>query len=102
MLEFDSTVAATQTVDFLGGGASAVDLIDPNGFSGKIADFASPDTVQLSGSWILSSFSENAAGTLGTLTLASGASRHAFDFVGDYTASDFKIASGAITTIGHT
>ena len=100
-LEFDSAVAATQTVDFLGG-ASAVDLIDPNGFSGKIADFASPDTVQLSGDWAFSSFSENSAGTLGTLTLASGASDHAFNFIGDYTASDFKIASGATTTIGHT
>src|ERR1700722_1042551 len=100
-LEFDSTVAATQTVDFLGG-ASAVDVVDPNGFFGKIADFASSDTVQLSGDWVFSSFSENAAGTLGTLTLASGASQHAFDFVGDYTANDFKINSGATTTIGHT
>jgi hypothetical protein len=100
-LEFDSAVSATQTVDFLGG-ASAVDLIDPNGFYGKIADFGSLDTVQLSGDWAFSSFSENAAGTLGTLTLASGASQHAFNFVGDYTASDFKIASGATTTIGHT
>jgi fibronectin-binding autotransporter adhesin len=100
-IEFDSTVAATQTVEFLGG-PSAVDLLDPNGFSGKIARFGSPDTVQLSGDWVFSSFSENAAGTLGTLTLASGASHHAFNFVGDYTASDFKIASGATTTIGHT
>jgi hypothetical protein len=100
-LEFDSTVAASQTIDFLGG-PSAVDLINPDGFAGKIADFASSDTVQLSGDWVLSSFSENAAGTLGTLTLASDASHHAFNFVGDYTANDFKIASGATTTIGHT
>jgi hypothetical protein len=100
-LEFDSTVAATQTVKFLGG-ASTVDLTDPNGFFGKIAGFASLDAVQLSGDWDFSSFSENAAGTLGTLTLANDASHHAFDFVGDYTASDFKIASGATTTIGHT
>jgi hypothetical protein len=100
-LEFDSAVVATQTVGFLGG-PSAVDLIDPNAFFGKIADFASSNTVQLSGDWVFSSFSENAAGTLGTLTLASGASRHAFDFIGNYTASDFKITSGATTTIGHT
>jgi hypothetical protein len=100
-LEFDSAVAATQTVDFLGG-PSAVDLLDPNAFFGKIADFASPGTVQLPGDWVFSGFSENAAGTLGTLTLASGASHHAFDFVGDYTASDFKITSGATTTIAHT
>jgi hypothetical protein len=100
-LEFDSAVAATQTVDFLGG-PSAVDLIDPNAFLGRIADFASSNTVQLSGDWVFSGFSENAGGTLGTLTLANGASRHAFDFVGDYTASDFKITSGSTTTIGHT
>jgi hypothetical protein len=100
-LEFGSAVAATQTVDFRGG-PSAVDLIDPNAFFGKIADFASPNTVNLSGDWVFSGFSENAAGTLGTLTLASGASHHAFDFVGDYTASDFKITSGATTTIAHT
>ena len=100
-LEFDFAVAATQTVNFLGG-PSAVDLIDPNAFLGRIADFASSNTVHLSGDWVFSGFSENAAGTLGTLTLASGASRHAFDFVGDYTASDFKITSGSTTTIGHT
>jgi hypothetical protein len=100
-LEFDSTVAATQTIDFLGG-PSAVDLIDPNGFYGRIANFASPDTVQLAGNWVFSGFSENAAGTLATLTLANGGSEHALTFVGDYTASDFKVASGATTTIAHT
>ena len=99
-LEFNSTVAATQTIDFLGG-PSAVDLIDPNGFLGRIAGFASSDTVQLSGDWVFSSFAENAAGTLGTLTLANGASHHAFNFVGDYAATDFKVASGATTTISH-
>jgi hypothetical protein len=100
-LEFDSAVVATQTVDFLGG-PSAVDLIDPTAFLGRIADFASSNTVQLAGDWAFSGFSENVAGTLGTLTMASGASRHAFDFVGDYIASDFKITSGATTTIGRT
>ena len=67
-----------------------------------IAGFASSDTVQLSGDWIFSSFSENAGGTLGTLTLASGATHHAFNFVGDYAASDFHITSGTTTTITHT
>jgi hypothetical protein len=99
-LEFDSTVAATQTIDFLGG-PSAVDLIDPNGFLGRIAGFASSDTVQLSGDWVFCNFAENSAGTLATLTLANGASHHAFNFVGDYAATDFKVASGATTTISH-
>ena len=39
-----TTVGGGQTVDFSGG---ALDLIDPQGFLGKIAGFASPDTVQL-------------------------------------------------------
>ena len=72
-LEIGSTVSNNQTVDFAdlpSGGPSAVDLIDPNGFSGKIENFASPDTVNLSGDWVFLRFSENPAATLGTLTLA--------------------------------
>jgi hypothetical protein len=99
-LKFDSTVAASQTIDFLGG-PSAVDLIDPNGFLGRIAGFASSDTVQLSGDWVFCNFAENSAGTLATLTLANGVSHHAFNFVGDYEETDFKVASGATTTISH-
>ena len=95
-LEFDSTVGGGQTIDFSGG---ALDLIDPQGFSGKIAGFASPDTIQLAGDWIFSSFSENAIGTHGTLTLSSGGTTQTFNFLGDYTASDFSIASGATTII---
>ena len=92
-----------QTVDFLGGGASALDLIDPQFFSGKIAGFASQDTVQLAGDWNFSSFSENAIGTLGNLTLASGANHLSLHFLGDYAASDFNIAPvGTNTIIGHT
>jgi hypothetical protein len=100
-LEFDSPVSGNQTVDFLGGGASAVDLLDPMGFSGKIADFASPDTIDLSGDWVFSGFSENSGGTLGTLTLSSGTTKHAFTFVGDYAEGDFHITSGTNTIIAH-
>ena len=37
-----------------------------------------------------------------TLTLASGATKHAFTFAGDYAQGDFHIASGATTVITHT
>ena len=98
-LEFDSTVGGGQTVDFSGG---ALDLLDPQGFSGKIAGFASPDMVQLAGDWNFSSFSETGNGKMGNLTLSSGGTTDTFHFLGDYTASDFSIASGATTIIGHT
>jgi hypothetical protein len=100
-LEFDSTVGGGQTIgfDFSGG---ALDLLDPQGFSGKIAGFASPDMVQLMGDWNFSSFSETGNGMMGNLTLSSGGTTNTFHFLGDYTASDFSITSGATTTIGHT
>jgi hypothetical protein len=43
-----------------------------------------------------------ARGTLATLTLVNGTTTHAFDFVGDYSQGDFKITSGATSTITHT
>jgi hypothetical protein len=98
-LEFDSTVGGGQTVDFSGG---ALDLLDPQGFSGKIAGFVSPDMVQLAGDWTFSSFSETGNGKMGNLTLSSGGTTNTFHFLGDYSASDFSIASGATTIIGHT
>ena len=90
-----------QTIDFSGG---ALDLLDPQGFSGKIAGFASPDMVQLAGDWNFSSFSETGNGMMGNLTLSSGGTTNTFHFLGDYTASDFTIASGtgATTITGHT
>ena len=103
-LEFDSTVGGGQTIDFktLGSSGGALDLIDPQGFSGKIAGFASPDMVQLAGDWTFSSFSETGNGKMGNLTLSSGGTTNTFHFLGDYSASDFSIASGATTIIGHT
>ena len=71
-----------QTIDFSGG---ALDLLDPQGFSGKIAGFASPDTVQLARDWTFSSFSETGNGMMGNLTLSSEGTTHAFHFLGDYT-----------------
>jgi hypothetical protein len=104
-LEFDSgvsssTTVGSQNIGFTGGGT--LDLTDPTSFYGEISDFAAGDTVDLSGSWAFSGFSENSGGTLATLTLVNGATTHAFDFVGDYTQGDFKITSGATSTITHT
>jgi ELWxxDGT repeat protein len=103
-LEAGPTDSNDRTIDF-SGGASAVDLIDPKGFSGKIENFASPDRLDLSGDWNYLHFSENSRGALGTLILQNVKS-HAdlsLRFVGDYSASDFAVTPGiTTTTIAHT
>ena len=104
-LEFDSAVSSrttvgSQNIGFTGGGT--LDLTDPTSFYGEVSSFAAGDTVELLGSWAFSRFSENSGGTLATLTLVNGTTTHAFDFVGDYAPGDFKIASGATSTITHT
>jgi hypothetical protein len=106
-LEFDAAVASKTTVGdqdigFTGGGGGTLDLTDPKAFWGEISNFGATDTIELLGSWTYSSFSENSGGTLATLTLASGATKHAFDFVGSYAQGDFKITSGATSTITFT
>ena len=104
-LEFDSAVSSSTTVGsqnigFTGGGT--LDLTDPTSFYGEVSGFAAGDTVELLGSWAFSGFSENSGGTLATLTLINGTTKHAFDFVGDFAQRDFKITSGATSTITHT
>ncbi len=99
-LEFDSTVGGGQTAGFTGGGA--LDLIDPLGFAAKISGFAATDSVDLKGDWVFSHFSETGNGKMGTLTLSSGANHLSLNFLGDFMASDFNVASGATTTITHT
>jgi fibronectin-binding autotransporter adhesin len=100
-LEFDSTVGGGQTVGFTGGGGM-LDLLDPLGFAAKIADFAVTDRIELAGDWVFSHFSETGNGNMATLTLANGSNDLSLHFLGDYTAGDFSIASGATTIIGHT
>jgi hypothetical protein len=105
ILEFDAAVSSKTTVGqqnigFTGGGT--LYLTDPKAFWGETSDFATTDAIDHLGSWKFSGFSENPAGTLATLTLVSGATKHAFDFVGDYTKGDFKITSGATSIITHT
>jgi serralysin len=107
-LKIGFPVVRKQTVNFADlptGCPRAVDLIDPNGFSSKIENFASPDSVDLSGDWNYLHFSENSGAALRTLTLQNVASHADFSlkFVGDYARSDFHIISGATTTtIAHT
>ncbi len=101
-LEFGAGVstAATlgdQDIGFTGGGT--LDLLKPTSFYGEISDFAAGDTVELLGSWAFSGISETAGVT--TLTLAKGSTTHGFEFVGDYTQSDFSITSGTTTKIGY-
>ena len=101
-LEFDSGVstAATrgnQDIDLVGRGGTMT-LVDPTGFYGKISDFGSSDKIHLKDFWVFSALSHPTHGET-LLTLAEGGTKHAFEFAGDYTKSDFHIASGAITTI---
>ena len=101
-LEFDSTLAAGQTVNF-SPTFGTLDLTDALGYGGaQIGDFIKGDKVDLNGAWSLLSFSENAGHTLGTLTLAQGANHVALEFAGNFTQSNFSTNTGATTIIGHT
>ena len=90
-LEFDSTVAAGQTLSFTGGGGT-LDLTAPQGFAGKISGFdtvGANDTIEVAGPWVFSGFTENAGGTQGTLGFANGASHLSLTLLGDYNPADF-------------
>jgi hypothetical protein len=94
-------IGSGNTIDFAGGSGNVADLIDPQGFSGQFVGFASPDTVELAGSWSLLSLSENAGGSLGTLMLTNGINNVALEFAGSFTQNSFAIKTGTITVIGH-
>jgi hypothetical protein len=101
-LEFGAGVSTAKTlghqdIDFAGDGT--LHLLKPAAFYGEISDFAAGDTVELKGSWAFSAISEAAGIT--TLTLANGSTTHGFEFVGDYTQSDFSITPKATTKIGY-
>ena len=101
-LRFDAGVSTAttlghQNIDLVGHGGT-LGLVDPTDFYGKISDFGSSDKVYLEGFWAFSALSHPTHGET-LLTLAEGGTKHAFEFAGDYTKSDFHIASGAITTI---
>jgi hypothetical protein len=90
-LEFDSTVAAGQTVSFTGAGGT-LDLTALQGFAGEISGFdtvGTNDTIEVASPWVFSGFTENAGGTQGTLGFANGASHHSLTLLGDYSPADF-------------
>jgi hypothetical protein len=95
-LEFDSTVAAGQTVSFTGSGGT-LDLGAPQGSAGKISGFdtvGTNDTIDVAGPWVFSGFTENAGGTQGTLGFANGANTLSLTLIGDCTSADFVSKSG--------
>ncbi len=99
-LEFGAGVstAATlgdQDIGFTGGGT--LHLLAPTSFYGEISDFGSGDTVELKGSWAFHGISHT--GGVTTLTLLSGSTTHGFEFVGEYSHSNFSIVSGTTTKI---
>jgi hypothetical protein len=101
-LEFEARVSNAKTlgdqdIDFIGAGT--LHLLKPAGFYGEISDFGAGDTVKLLGSWAFSAISH--AGDVTTLTLAKGSTTHGFEFVGDYTRSDFNITPGTTTKIAY-
>jgi hypothetical protein len=105
--EFDASVATgktagSQEIEFASGGSDEVlSLTDPTGFWGGIGGFGSGDTIDLAGDWTFSRIT-HPTGAETLLRLDSGSIEHNFEFLGDYTRSDFDIASGATTIITHT
>ncbi len=100
-LQFDAGVSTAaklghQDIDLSGTGGTMA-LLEPTDFYGKISDFGSGDTVKLENSWLFSALSHASGAT--TLTLESGTTKHAFEFAGDYSRSEFRITPGKITTI---
>jgi large repetitive protein len=104
-LEFDSTVAAGQTVSFTGSGGT-LDLTAPQGFAAEISGFdtvGANDTIGVAGPWVFSGFTDG-AGTQGTLKFANDGSHLSLTLLGDYNPADFvhqTLADGS-TTITYT
>jgi len=103
MLEFDSTVASTQTIDFIGAGG-VLDLGSPTGFAGALSGFdtvGSNDSVELLGSWSITGFSTTSIQS--TLILSSGAKTESLVFDGSYSKSGFHpLVGSGHTTITYT
>jgi Cupin/FG-GAP-like repeat len=90
MLEFNTTVASSQTVSF-NGVSGALYLTNPTSFAGLISGFTGSNCIQLPAGWSFSNFSENLSGTLGTLTVSNGSTTAALDFAGDFTAGNCTV-----------
>jgi hypothetical protein len=100
-LQFDSTVAAGQTVTFSGSGGT-LDLTSPQGFSGAIKDFdlggATNDAIDIGSGWSFTGASEGATST--TLGFAEGGTSISLVLQGTYagTFNHAAIASGTQIT----
>jgi hypothetical protein len=100
-LEFAKKVV--QNIDF-GTGGGTLNLLDPTAFdakgSGSITGFAASDTtISLFGDWAFSALTNPTSGTTHLTLTSSGDKTHTFDFIGEFSKSDFAIAQGATTTI---
>jgi hypothetical protein len=97
-LEFGAGVSSAKTLgdqDIGFGGGGTLHLLKPTSFYGEISDFGAGDTVEPL--WAFSRIAH--AGCVTTLTLANSSTMHAFEFVGDYSRSDFSITPGTTTKI---
>ncbi len=87
-MQFDSTVAAGQTVSFSGSGGT-LDLAAPQGFSGAITGFDlggnTNDALDIGASWTFTGATQGAAST--TLSLVDGSAHAAVTLLGAYTGT---------------
>jgi fibronectin-binding autotransporter adhesin len=93
-VEFDSTVSSGQTFVYSNAGG-VLDLTDPTAFDARISGFASGDSIDLAGSWLLTSVSENKAGTISTLDFSNGTNQFDLILNGSYALSDFNVQPGS-------
>ncbi len=97
-LEFDSKVAAGQTVYFTGSSGELA-LFAPAGLAGSISGFdttgaGSNDTIQVAAPWVFTRFTENPGGTAGDLGFMNGSSTISLTLIGDYNPADFVAKTG--------
>ena len=97
-LEFDSTVAAGQTVSFTGSGGELA-LHAPGAFAGSISGFdmagASNDTIEIAKNWDFLGFTPGTGqGTLDFKNTNSGSTIH-LTLIGSYTPADFHATGPA-------
>jgi hypothetical protein len=83
-LEFDSTLGSGQTINFTGSGGQ-LDILNPQGFLGKIANFGATDTLEVAGPWVFEGFTQQTG--MGTLNFANGSNDIAITLLGTYTGS---------------
>ena len=90
-------------MDFTGSGGELL-LDSPLSFHGQVSGFdtagaGSNDAIALLGAWSVGSFTENGAGTGGTLALSSGSSHMSLNFLGNYENGKFTGNRGGGTTL---